>query len=267
METSLSDPARIAFEREGSGKDLLLIHGLGGNRDSFRPISEMLSAQRTLIKIDLPGHGESFPQEGSGTFAGLADQIEQFLGENGLERIDMVGSSLGARLVLAMARRGKSGNVVALDPGGFWEGWERKFFATTIGASIGLLRMLGPGLGRLARNPLSRSVLLAQLSARPWALDGNTVAAELKSYVGTSTFDALVTDLASGPTQHGPAAAGSGRIVIGWGRHDRLCLARQAKRAVAQFPSARLHWFEQSGHFPMWDEPEATAKLILASTG
>jgi len=77
----------------------------------------------------------------------------------------------------------------------------------------------------------------------------------------------LACDLAKGPAQRGPAAAGSGRIVIGWGRHDRLCLARQAKRAVAQFPSARLHWFEHSGHFPMWDEPRETIDLILSSTG
>jgi len=33
----------------------------------------------------------------------------------------MVGSSLGARLVLEMARRGRAGSVIALDPGGFWQ--------------------------------------------------------------------------------------------------------------------------------------------------
>lgn len=43
----------------------------------------------------------------------------------------MVGRSLGARLVLEMARRGRAGSVIVLDPGGFWQGWERTFFGIT----------------------------------------------------------------------------------------------------------------------------------------
>jgi pimeloyl-ACP methyl ester carboxylesterase len=41
----------------------------------------------------------------------------------------------------------------------------------------------------------------------------------------------------------------------------------QATRAVARFPSARLHWFEHSGHFPLWDEPVETVKLIAEVCG
>jgi pimeloyl-ACP methyl ester carboxylesterase len=82
----------------------------------------------------------------------------------------------------------------------------------------------------------------------------------------TPTFDALVHDLANGPEQKGPAANPVHRIVIGWGKHDRLCLPRQAERAIAAFPSATLHWFERSGHFPVWDMPRETMAVILATT-
>jgi pimeloyl-ACP methyl ester carboxylesterase len=37
-------------------------------------------------------------------------------------------------------------------------------------------------------------------------------------------------------------------------------------RALEAFPDARLHWFENSGHYPMWDEPAAVAAQILAWT-
>lgn len=56
-------------------------------------------------------------------------------------------------------------------------------------------------------------------------------------------------------------------IVIGWGRKDRVCLPVQASRAQTLFPNARLHWFDDGGHFPQWDQPDETARLILASTG
>ena len=173
---------------------------------------------------------------------------------------------MGARIVLERARRGGTGAVVALDPGGFWSGWERGFFKTTIGVSVKLLRALRGSLPAISRSTAARTVLLAQLSARPWKLDPRQVADELDSYAGTSTFDALVRDLGNGPTQRGPVAPTSGPLTIGWGRHDRLCLPRQAKRAMAAFPTATLHWFEHSGHFPHWEEPDATVSLILSAT-
>lgn len=250
----------------GTGRKLLLVHGLGGSWRSWSTILDMLSVRRTVIAIDLPGHGATPAEHDSGTFDGLVGSIQRYIVEHELAGIDVVGSSMGARMVLELARRGVVGNVVALDPGGFWRGWERTFFKTTIGLSGRLLRAVRPGLPMLSRNAASRTALLVQLSAHPWALDPQVVATELKSLSTTPTFSALVHDLSSGPEQTGPAAASTGRIVIGWGKHDRLCLPRQAARAKAAFPSAELHWFESSGHFPMWDMPKETVDVILAAT-
>jgi pimeloyl-ACP methyl ester carboxylesterase len=41
----------------------------------------------------------------------------------------------------------------------------------------------------------------------------------------------------------------------------------QAERAAAAFPSARLHWFEHSGHYSWWDEPDAVARVIAETVG
>ena len=253
--------------RRGQGQPLLLIHGLGGSWRSWSTILLALAEEREVIAIDLPGHGDTPAGAGSDTFMGLADSVDAFIAEQGFSGIDAVGSSMGARLVLELARRGSLGAVVALDPGGFWRGWERTFFHTTIGASIRLVRSLEPTLPILSRNVAARSALLAQLSARPWALAPELVVNELKSYAATPTFNALVRDLAKGPEQQGPAAPDTGPLVIGWGCQDRLCLPRQAARAQEAFPTAKLHWFNKCGHFPMWDQPEETVQLILARTG
>ena len=257
----------IHSNRRGSGKPLLLVHGLGSSQRAWSRILPSLAASREVIVIDLPGHGETPAEEDSGSFAGLARSLNEWLGREGLAGIDMVGSSMGARLVLEMARRGRSGAVVALNPGGFWQGWERTWVKTTLTASVALLRVVRPALPRLAHTGAARTALLAQLSARPWALDGDLVADELASFADTPTFNALVQDLSDGPVQEGPAAPGSGPVTIGWGRHDRLCLPVQALRAEAAFPGARLVWFEKSGHFPMWDQPEETVATILEAVG
>jgi hypothetical protein len=50
----------------------------------------------------------------------------------GLARLDTVGGSMGARIVLELARRGVGGgDTVALDPGGFWSSGERCFLSTS----------------------------------------------------------------------------------------------------------------------------------------
>jgi pimeloyl-ACP methyl ester carboxylesterase len=252
--------------REGSGPPLLLVHGLGGHWRSWTPVLPLLSRERELIMVDLPGHGDSPSEANSGTFAGLVDSVSAFLDEQDMVGVDAVGSSMGARLVLELARRGRVGAVVSLDPGGFWRGWERNFFKASIGTSVRLLRALRPALPYLSHSVLARSTLLAQLSRRPWKLNPELVRSELQSYAACTTFDALVSDLGNGPEQVGPKASTTPRVVIGWGRQDRLCLPRQAARALDAFPSARLHWFDRCGHFPMWDRPHETASLILSGT-
>ena len=251
--------------RTGRGKPLLLVHGLGGTSRSWDTISTSLAQAREVIALDLPGHGQTAEEPDSGTFDGLARSLDNWLKEEGLTGIDMVGSSMGARLVLEMARRGSAGAVVALDPGGFWKGWERSFFKATISASIRLVRALRPVLPAISSNAASRTALMIQLSARPWALDPAVVSRELKSFANTRTFDALVNDLANGENQQGPANSRA-PVVIGWGRKDRLCLPQQAERAIEAFPTATLHWFERSGHFPMWDQPRETVQTILDAT-
>lgn len=256
----------IHHTRTGEGKTLLLVHGLGGTQRSWDPIAPALGQTKEVIALDLPGHGKTPEEIDSGTFYGLARSLEEWLKREGLLGVDMAGSSMGARLVLEMARRGNAGAVIALDPGGFWQGWERTFFRTTIAASIRLVRALGPAIPSITRNVAGRTALMAQLSARPWALDPALIAQELKSFANTQTFDALVKDLATGAMQQGTSDTPAS-VVIGWGRKDRLCLPRQAARAMAEFPNAKLHWFESSGHFPMWDQPKETVRMILNATG
>jgi pimeloyl-ACP methyl ester carboxylesterase len=250
----------------GRGKPLLLIHGLGSSGHGWGPVLASLAGARRVIVPDLSGHGATPAERDSGTFAGLVRSVAEWVEAEGLVGADMVGSSLGGRIVLELVRRGLAGRVVALDPGGFWEGWERQFAVGSLSASGALVRTLKPALPALCGNPVSRSALLAQLSARPWALDGAFVAEELRSLADTPTLSALIADLGYGPGQEGVKVPAD-KVAIGWGRHDRLCLPVQARRAAARFPGARLHWFESSGHFPLWDEPRETVRLITGVCG
>ncbi len=259
----------LHYIRRGTGKPLLLIHGIGSSHRSWDLVTEGLAARREVIAIDLPGHGNSPPLQGEVSVRTMADAVTGFLREKGLLGIDAAGSSMGARLVLELVRRGGIlGAVVSLDPGGFWKGWEIPFFYHSVRLSAQLVERLQPVLPALTGNPVTRSLLLAQFSARPWRVPSRVALTELRTFVPTGTFTPLLQNLAYGETQKGtPAGSVSQPLVIGWGRQDRVCLPRQAKRALRLFPDAHLHWFDRCGHFPQLDVPRQTTELILSVTG
>jgi pimeloyl-ACP methyl ester carboxylesterase len=258
----------INYVRRGEGKTLLLIHGLGSNWRSWQTVMAPLAAERSVVAIDLPGFGKSPPLEGETSIRTLADAVTQFLREHELLGTDAVGSSMGARLVLELARRGNVlGAVVSLDPGGFWAGWERHAFYVSLWLSVRLVRALQFTMPAITASDRWRTLLLTQFSAQAVSLAPSLVLEEMRSYAAAPCFDRMLHELARGAAQLGLAEGSLVKpLVIGWGRLDPVCLSRQAARAQQLFPDARLHWFEGCGHFPHWDAPEETARLILETT-
>jgi pimeloyl-ACP methyl ester carboxylesterase len=221
--------------------------------------------ERDVIAVDLPGFGDTPALPGETSIATLADAVTAFLAEQHLTGIDVAGSSMGARLVLELARRGVVGTAIALDPGGFWEGWQRRFFALSVRASFKLACALGPIMPFLTGNALTRTLLFAQFSARPWDLSPSVMLSEMRSFATARAFETLLDQLVDGPPQLGTATPAAPVIIV-WGSQDYVCFPNQAAKALALFPKAKLVWFDSCGHFPHWDQPGRTARLILAET-
>jgi len=259
---------QMHYIRRGRGKPLLLIHGIGGSWRSWQTILDGLAATREVIAVDLPGFGDTPPLDGEVSISTLCDAVTKFVNENNLTGIDAVGSSMGARLVLELARRGGVlGGMVSLDPGGFWQGWQIPFFYHSVDLSIKLVRALQPVMPAITGSPVGRTLLFAQFSARPWRLSPRVALDEMRTFAQSPSFDELLYNLAYGETQKGARQDSIKHpLVIGWGQSDRVCFPSQAKRALELFPDARLHWFEHCGHFPQWDKPQETTRLILDST-
>ena len=259
---------QLHYIRRGTGRPLLLVHGLGGSWRSWNAILDLLAAKRDVIAVDLPGHGQTPKLSGIHSIGTLADAVTDFLAQHDLLGIDAVGSSMGARLVLELARRGGVlGAVVSLDPGGFWQGWQIPFFYHSVSLSGKLVTALQPIMPALAGSAVGRTVLLPQFSARPWAVDAQLARDEMHSFAHSPAFDELLDQLAHGEVQpSAPKGSIAEPLVIGWGRQDRVCLPSQSTLALEKFPDAHLYWFEHCGHFPQWDQPAEAAHLILAVT-
>ncbi len=264
----MSPATHLNVERIGSGRPLLLVHGLGASWQSWAPVLGDLARSREVVVIDLPGFGGSPPLAGNVSIATLADAVADFMDAEGLGGVDTVGSSMGARIVLELARRGLGGDAVALAPGGFWGPGDLRFFSISLTVSLRLVLALQPVMPVLMRNPIGRTALLSQFSAAPWRLPADLAEHEMRSFARARSLREALDTLVHGPLQEGaPTGTTPGRVTIGWGRQDRVTFPRQAARAQQLFPDAELHWFEHCGHFPMWDQPAETVRLILDRTG
>lgn len=258
----------INYIRRGQGKPLILVHGLGSSWRTWQTILEPLAAERAVVALDLPGFGKSPPLAGEVSVRTLATAVSRFLGEHDLLGADAVGCSFGARLVLELARRGDVlGTVVSLGPGGFWAGRERLAYHASLCLSMRLARGLGFAMPALAAHEWARVLMLARFSSQAGRLPPSLVLEEMHSLASAPSFNLVLKDFVRGLPLEGSAIGTLAKpVVIGWGRLDRLCVPSQAVRAQQLFPDARLHWFERCGHYPHWDQPEETARLILDAT-
>ena len=111
---------RLAFDRTGSGAPLVLLHGQGFSCCSWDPIIEQLAARRDVIKVDLPGHGES-PRQSKRAWKtphDLAIAVAELLDELGIATADVAGNSSGGWVALELGRLGRAWTVTALAPAG-----------------------------------------------------------------------------------------------------------------------------------------------------
>ena len=86
-----------------SGRNLLLVHGQGGNAHNWDHIAEALRDEFRVIAIDQRGHGDSdHTREGYGVDKFAAD-LAEFVEKTGIAPCDYAGASLGARNGIAYA--------------------------------------------------------------------------------------------------------------------------------------------------------------------
>ena len=113
---------RIAWESQGEGAPVLLMHGLGYTREGWGPVRELLARRYRVVSYDNRGIGQSEIPPGPYTVEQLAGDAVQVLDEAGVERAHVVGTSLGgfAAQVLAAERPERVDRLVLVgtSPGG-----------------------------------------------------------------------------------------------------------------------------------------------------
>ena len=238
---------KISYAGAGTDGDvILLVHGYGGDRNSWLFLQEPLAAKYRVYALDLPGHGTSSKDVGDGSIGVLADAVTGVLDALGADRAHLVGHSMGGAVALAVAAAapGRIASLTLIAPAGF--GPE---------INAGYLRGFADAQTRRELKPV-----VVQLFADE-SLVTRQLVDDLLAYKRLDGVDqalhALLGALLEGDAQRADSAAslaaigGAVPVTVVWGRADQIIPAAQADSV----PGAVRHVIDGAGHMPHMERP------------
>jgi pimeloyl-ACP methyl ester carboxylesterase len=251
------------YSETGSGRPLILLHGIGMSHVAWNAVTPYLASTRRVIAFDTPGFGLTPPLPGGTlpTVPNLVNGLDRSLREMGLEvPVDVVGNSLGGYMALEAARRGMARSVVAISPSGLWRKGPKRYVEYGLKSLRLVARHFPDGLKAAMRMPMLRELALAV----PISVGSRHMPVQ----------DALraVDDLAGSPvfgqTFDNTREPFSGRdiavpVTVAFGDHDWI-LPKDCRRRDTL--PAHTKWIDREGwgHVPMWVDPVGVSQLILA---
>jgi 4,5:9,10-diseco-3-hydroxy-5,9,17-trioxoandrosta-1(10),2-diene-4-oate hydrolase len=262
----------LHHEQAGSdtGTPVVLLHGGGpgaSGMSNFGRNLPVLARRFRVLVVDQPGFGKSDKPPVQGNYFTFAAQaLAGLLDELGIERAHLVGNSLGGGTAVrfALAYPERAGRLVLMGPGGL------------------SLNVLAPdpteGVRRLAEFPAppgpSREKMAAFLKAM--VFDQRLVTEELidERYAAACDPAALAAMTSMGASFYDPAFFEDGmlwreahrlrnRVLLIWGREDRVNPLDGALVGLKVIRRCRLHVFGGCGHWAHLEKFDEFNRLAI----
>ncbi|HAH38812.1 MAG TPA: alpha/beta hydrolase [Algoriphagus sp.] len=93
---------KLNFKKTGTGKPLVILHGLFGSADNWFSIAKELEKDFTLYLVDQRNHGDS-PHSEEWNYGVMVEDLKELIDEEGLDRIYLMGHSMGGKTAMNFA--------------------------------------------------------------------------------------------------------------------------------------------------------------------
>jgi pimeloyl-ACP methyl ester carboxylesterase len=225
-----------------------------------------------VIAPDLLGHGASDKPRGDYSIAAYANGMRDLLTVLDIERVTVVGHSLGGGIALQFAYQfpERCQRLVLVGSGGLGPELSAGLRAATLpGAQLVLTALTGiSGPLRMGFQALER---IGRLGG--WRRVGDLAEAgdALLALRDVEARRAFLRTLRSVVDARGQAVTALDRLYLAdaipmlvvWGSRDPIVPARHAETVKDLVPSARVEVFDGAGHWPHLDEPDEFCRILL----
>lgn len=247
----------------GSGRSLILLHGLSGAADNFVELAVHLGGGLRLLVPELPGHGGSAPLPAAPSLDAYADRVVLLAQLEGMLPATVVGHSLGGLVALRLALRHPAAAqaVVLLSSAGIASTTRRSAFWLNLMVLTRPGRKISPLRGVLARSPRMRSVVFNRYevadarSLSPRMVEGFLSAARQHTDIGSAVRVLLRDD-----PRLDLGALRCPCLVV-WGTNDRQVPVDDAFE-LARRLGGELRLVADCGHLLIGERPDAVADAI-----
>jgi len=240
--------------QSGVGDPVLFIHGFGSELSAWRPFLAHVGVVNPILAIDLPGHGAA-ANASADSFDDLVAIVRATLAAEKLDRLHLVGHSLGAAVATAIADSGDLDvrSLTLIAPAGLGPKINGDYVSGFLTAST----------------EASLQVWLGLLVHQPESLPGVLVRATLSGREGTSMVanqTRLAAGVFAGNTQLFSVRdalnrfAGPARVIVG--EQDRIVPTEHSAGLPAH---VGLHRLAQVGHLPQLEAASLVGRLVSQS--
>lgn len=240
------------YETEGTrGRaPVVLVHGFGASGRTWRRVQNLL--RHPTLAVDLPGHGRSLGVMPHGSAGRAAKALAGTLAARGLEKIHLVGHSMGGAVAALVSLRQPEqvASLTLLAPGGFGPEINHRLLRRYAAASaFDELEMIWEQFfGWNAALPREDLKALVAERRRPGALEALS-----------EIVDRLIDGERQGVLDRHALGSAPFPTKVLWGTQDRVLPTRQAHRLPGTIAG---HIFEGVGHMLHLEVSEAVARLI-----
>jgi pimeloyl-ACP methyl ester carboxylesterase len=261
---------QVSYRRAGDGPALLLLHGITDSSATWEGVAPGLAEHFTLIAPDLLGHGESATPRGDYSLGAHASGVRDILTALGIERVTVVGHSLGGGIAMQFAYQfpERTERLVLVSSGGL--GREVHFLlraAALPGADYVLPALTSAGLIGVGRGV---GGLLKRLRLAPGE-DLQVLAQGFASLDNAGSRQAFLHTVRAVIEPSGQRVSAQDRLslagllpsLIVWGERDSIIPIEHGVAAHEAMPGSRFEVFPDAGHMPHDADPERFAELLI----
>ncbi|GAB3457661.1 4,5:9,10-diseco-3-hydroxy-5,9,17-trioxoandrosta-1(10),2-diene-4-oate hydrolase [Actinophytocola sediminis] len=263
---------RLHYYEQGTGEALVLLHGGGPGASgwsNFGPNLPVFAKRFRTLLVDQPGYGDSDRPAITKQYYGFAaDALVRLLDERSIERAHVVGNSLGGGTAvrLALDHPDRAGRLVLMAPGGL----NLSVFAPDPTEGIKRLYQFaappGPSKEKLAS--FLRTLVHDQALVTDELVDERYANAADPGAI--AAMAAMGASFAAHPEQGmlwREAHRLRQRVLLIWGREDRVNPLDGALVALKTIPRAQLHVFSRCGHWAQLERFAEFNRLVLDFLG